>query len=332
LLVVVPLVVALASGFIYLKGGRFVETDNAYIKADKVPISAEVSGNIKQVLVSENQQVTAGQILFLIDPAPFTVEVAKAEAKLAQVRTDLAALKASYKEKEAELALARSSYDYSLKDQQRLNDLIAKKFISTSQYDSAKQTTDLAGLKVAAVKEDLKRIAATLGGSLETPVESHPSFLAAQAELDQAELNLAHTEIRASLAGTVSTPPKPGQYTTTGSTTMALVASNDLWIEANFTETDLTYVHQGQSVDVRIDTYPGKVWKASVQSLSPATGAEFSIIPAQNATGNWVKIAQRVPVRIKLDDADDLPQLRAGLSTEVEIDTGHRRRLLGITL
>lgn len=179
------------------------------------------------------------------------------------------------------------------------------------------------------LEQDLKRIAETLGGRVDTPVESHPAYRAALAELEQAKLDLARTEVRASLPGTVSKPPKPGQYVSVGSTAMALVVTGNLWVEANFTETDLTYAHPGQPVVVHVDTYPDAVWKGAVDSLSPATGAEFSVIPAQNATGNWVKIAQRVPVRIKLDQVSGNPPLRAGLSAIVEIDTAHRRRILG---
>ena len=138
--------------------------------------------------------------------------------------------------------------------------------------------------------------------------------------------------MRASLAGTVSRPPKPGQYIARGATAMALVVSGNLWVEANFTETDLTYVHPGQSVVIHVDTFPDVTWHGVVDSLSPATGAEFSVIPAQNASGNWVKIAQRVPVRIHLDEAAGLPPLRAGLSADVRIDTGHRRRVFGFAL
>ena len=332
LLVIIPIVAALGGGLFYLHGVRYVETDNAYIKADKVPVSAEVSGTVKQVLVNENDHVQAGQILFQLDTAPFAVEVAKAEAKLAQVRTDLAALKASYQEKQAEITLAKSKYEYSKKEQHRLSDLKEKNFVSASQFDTAQQNTDVAQLQIAAAQEDLKRIAATLGGDVNNPIENHPSYRAAMAELDQAKLDLARTNIRASLSGIISTPPKPGQYLTAGSTAMALVVNGNLWIEANFTETDLTHVHPGQKVDVHIDTYPGKTWAGVVDSLSPATGSEFSVIPAQNATGNWVKIAQRVPVKITLQDAKDLPELRAGLSTTVEIDTEHHRTLFGLTI
>ncbi len=332
LLVVVPLIAALAVGVVYLKGGRYVETDNAYIKADKVPVSAEVSGTVTDVLVDENQSVNADQPLFRLDPAPFQLAVAKAEAKLAQVRTDLAGLKASYREKQAEIALARTKYAFSQKDQRRQADLVARNFISASKFDDAKQSTDLAEQQISVLDQDLKRIAETLGGSVESPVERHPSYRVALAELEQARLDLARAEVRAPLPGIVSKPPKPGQYVAAGSIALALAVSGNLWVEANFTETDLTYAHPGQPVTIRVDTYPDAAWKGVVESLSPATGAEFSVIPAQNATGNWVKIAQRVPVRIKIEAAPTMPQLRAGLSTTGEIDTGHRRRVLGFSL
>ncbi|WP_018151836.1 HlyD family secretion protein [Leeia oryzae] len=332
LLVLIPLVAILIVGIVYLKGGRMVETDNAYIKADKVPVSTEVTGIIKEVLVRENQPVKAGQPLFRLDPAPFEMAVAKAEAKLAQVRTDLASVKASYREKQAEIALAQTKRAFAMKDQQRQADLVAKNFVSASKFDDAKQTTDIAGQQANALEQDLKRIAETLGGSVDAPIERHPSYLAAQAELAQAKLDLARIEVRASLPGIVSKPPKPGQYITAGNLAMTLVVSGNLWVEANFPETDLTYVHEGQPVSVRVDTYPDIEWKGVVDSLSPATGAEFSVIPAQNATGNWVKIAQRVPVRIRLENNANAPQLRAGLSAIVEINTGHHRRLFGMSL
>ncbi len=329
LLVILPLIAVLGVGIVYLKGGRYVETENAYVKAEKVPVSAEVSGPVRDVLVKENEAVVAGQPLFRLDAAPFEVAVARAEAKLAQVRTDLAAMKASYREKQAEITLARTRQAFVQKDQQRQADLMSQKLISASAFDGARLSTDLAHDQVAALEQDLNRIAESLGGSVDAPVERHPSYRAAVAELDQARLDLSRIEVRASMAGNVTKPPRPGQHVEAGATVMALVVSGNLWVEANFTETDLTYVHPGQPVDIHIDTYPDNVWKGEVESLSPATGAEFSMIPAQNATGNWVKIAQRVPVRIRLLPAPGLPQLRAGLSTDVEIDTGHRRRLFG---
>jgi membrane fusion protein (multidrug efflux system) len=332
LLIVVPLIAALAATVVYLEGGRQVETDNAYIKADKVPVSANVSGTIKEVMVQENQSVVAGQPLFRIDPASFQVEVARAEAKLAQVRTDLEALRASYREKQAEIALERTRYGFALKDQQRQADLVTRHFISASRFDDAKQSSTLASQQIIALEQDLKRIAETLGGGVNVAIENHPGYRAAQAALEQAQLDLARSTVCAPLPGTVSRLPKPGQYITAGNTALALVVNGNLWIEANFPETDLTYVHPGQPVVIHVDTYPDAAWKGVVESLSPATGAEFSVIPAQNATGNWVKIAQRVPVRVKLEAAPGSPQLRAGLSAVVKIDTGHRRHLLGFSL
>ena len=171
-----------------------------------------------------------------------------------------------------------------------------------------------------------------LNGGIDTPIDSHPDYQAALAELDQAKLDLQHTEVRASLPGRASKLPEPGQYLKAGNTAMMLVANQNVWVEANFNETDLTYVRPGQSVQLRIDSYPGRQWRGIVDSLSPATGAEFAVIPAQNAIGNWVKIIQRVPVRIRLQPSESLPVLRAGLSSWARIDTGHHRHLFGLTL
>ncbi|WP_416306602.1 HlyD family secretion protein [Neptunicella sp. SCSIO 80796] len=332
LMVIIPALALVGAGYFYLKDGRYVDTDNAYVKADKVQISAEVAGTVSKVLVQENQSVTAGQVLFQLDPQPYQVAVDKAQARLSQVYTDIAALKASYREKQAEISLARSKYAFQTREQKRQADLLAKDYISPATYDDAKQNTDIAGLQIVAVEEDLKRIAVTLGGSVDTPIEQHPNYLAAKAELEQAKLDLARTQIHASLSGIVRVPPKPGQYLVAGQTSMTLIVNNNLWVEANFTETGLTHVKPGQPVTIKIDTYPDAEWTGTVESLSPATSAEFSVIPAQNATGNWVKIAQRVPVRIKLKADEQLPPLRAGLSAITEIDTGYKRQLFGITL
>jgi len=325
LLVAVPAVAAATALAAYLAGGRYVETENAYVKADKVPVSAEVAGAIREVLVTENQAVAGGAVLFRLDRAPYEVAVSRAEAKMAQARADHAALRASYREKQAEIALARTRHSFAVKDQGRQSDLAAKNFIADAKLDDAKQVTELAGQQITALEQDLRRIGETLGGGPDTPIERYPAYRAALAELEQAKLDLLRTEIHASLPGTTSKPPKPGQYVQAGATAMALVVSGNLWVEANFTETDLTHVRAGLPVRVRIDTYPDAAWTGTVESLSPATGAEFSVIPPQNATGNWVKITQRVPLRIRLNAAPGLPELRAGLSATVEIDTGRRR-------
>jgi membrane fusion protein (multidrug efflux system) len=327
LMVFVPMALVAGGIALWLQGGGTARTDNAYVKTDKVPVSAEVAGSVRTVLVTENQAVQAGQPLFRLDDAPFRVALARAEARVAQARTDVAALRAGYRARQADIALARTRLSFAEREQQRHADLAARQFISAARLDEARQTTQLAAQQVIAVERDLQRIAETLGGSLDAPPARHPAVLAANAELMQARLDLARLEVRAPIAGTVSRAPKPGQFLAAGATALALVAAGDPWIEANFTETDLTWIRADQPVTVRIDTYPGRVWRGTVDSLSPATGAEFSVIPAQNATGNWVRIAQRVPVRIRLEPQPDAPVLRAGLSAHVEIETGHRRRL-----
>ncbi|WP_421280627.1 efflux RND transporter periplasmic adaptor subunit [Aeromonas taiwanensis] len=329
LLVVVPALVLLGAGAIYLQGGRYVETDNAYVKADKVPISTEVLGRVAKVFVDENQQVKAGQPLFELDPESFRVAVTKAEAELAKVRTDLVALQTSYRGQQAEIAVARTRHAYAVKEEHRQADLVAKHFTSTANYDDARQLTIQTAQQQVALEEGLKKIEASLSGDVNLPVEQQPAYREAAAGLAKARLDLARSTVYAPANGVASQLPKPGQYMIAGMTAMMLVETDTPWVEANFTETELTHVQPGQRVDISVDTYPDAHWTGVVESLSPATGSEFSVIPAQNATGNWVKIAQRVAVRIKLDTGADLPTLRAGLSAIAEIDTGHQRSLPG---
>ncbi len=329
LLVVVPALALLGIGAIYMLGGRYVETDNAYVKADKVPISTEVLGRVAKVFVEENQQVRAGQPLFELDQESFRVAVAKAEAELAKVRTDLVALQTSYRGQQAEIAVARTRHAYALKEEHRQADLVAKHFTSTANYDDARQLTIQTAQQQVALEEGLKKIEASLSGDVNLPVEQQPAYQEAAAELAKAKLDLARTKIYAPANGIASQLPKPGQYSIVGMTAMMLVETDTPWVEANFTETELTHVQPGQEVEISLDTYPNAHWHGVVESLSPATGSEFSVIPAQNATGNWVKIAQRVAVRIKLDEMASGPTLRAGLSAITKIDTGHKRSLLG---
>ncbi|MFT6925715.1 MAG: membrane fusion protein (multidrug efflux system) [Psychromonas sp.] len=332
LLTVIPALIAVGIVGVYLSGGRFVDTDNAYVKADKVPVSSQVDGMIEEVLVKENQQVEVGQVLFRIDSATFEVAVAKAQANISQVRTDLAALKSSYFEKLSEIELERTRLEFANKQQVRQQGLIAKNFVSSSQFDQSKETADIVKQQIKVLQQDLHRIAETLGGRVDSPTEQHPSYLAAVAILNQAKLDLERVNVRASLPGVVSHIPQPGQFANVGNTAMALIANRNMWVEANFTETDITHLKKGQNVTIQIDTYPDLKWTGKVESISPATGSEFSVIPAQNATGNWVKITQRVSVRISLDNIEGLPQLLAGLSAIVEIDTGHHRQLFGMTI
>ncbi|MCC6611071.1 MAG: HlyD family secretion protein [Burkholderiales bacterium] len=327
LLLLGPLVVAAVAAYVYYTGGRYVSTDNAFIKADKVAVSAEVAGQVKEVLVVENAPVVEGQMLFRIDDAPYRVAVARARADLLKVRTDIASLKASYRQKAAQLDIAQTNLAFAEREYVRQTELAQKHFISQAKLDEAKQARELAGQQRAAAEQDLAQVAASLGGRPDIPLEQHPTYLAANAALAQAELDLARTVVRAPFAGIASQVPKPGQYLDPGTAAMAVVADGRVWVEANFVETDLTHVAPGEPATIRIDTYPGRVWHGKVESISPATGAEFAILPPQNATGNWVKVVQRIPVRIALAEDPGAPQLRAGMSVEAEIDTGRHRGL-----
>ncbi len=322
-----PLLVALLAAYLYVTGGRYVGTENAYVKADKVAIGAEVAGRIASIPVAENEHVTRDQVLFRIDPRPFRIALAKAEANLSDLRAELAGLKTNYTQKQEELDLAVADRRFAEREYQRQADLAKRQVASQTRLDEAQHQVVAAKQRISVARQQLAQLRAQLGGDPDLPVEQQPRFQEAQAARDQAALDLEHTAVRAPFAGVASNTPERGQLVQVGAPVMSLVADRDVWIEANFKETALTYVRPGQPVDVHIDTYPDRHWHGTVQSLSPATGAEFSVLPAQNSTGNWVKVVQRIPVRIAIQAQPDAPPLRAGMSTQVEIDTGHHRPL-----
>ena len=328
----VPIVAVLISAYVYLSGGRYVSTDNAFIKNHKTTITAEVSGMIDTLSVAENQVVHKGDLLFSVDPVPFQVAVAKAEAQREQVRIDLLSQKAAYEEKQAEIKLAENTLAYNQRDEERQADLLKQHYISDSQFDASSQTTQTSQLKINTLRQDLRRLREALGGDVNRPIEDHPSYKAAEAALEQARINLKHVHITAPANGVVTHVPTAGEYITKGGSAMVLIANTAPWIDANFTEKDLTHMHPGQHVDIEVDAYPGITWQGKIASISPATGSEFSVIPAQNASGNWVKVAQRVPVRIQIQQIENGPMLRSGLSTEIRVDTEFQRSILGVKL
>lgn len=331
-LIALPVIVVLASVFVYMKGGRYVETDNAYIQSDMTTINAEVSGAIQSIAVRENEKVAKGQLLFSIDATPFKVAEAKAQAQLQQVRLNILEQKAAYEEKKAEITLAENQFAFNQREEKRQANLLKQKFISDTQFDQAKQAAEVSELNVVALKKDLFRLKEALGGDPSAPLEEHPSYQAAQAALDQARIDLGHVDVKAPASGVVAKVPNSGEYISAGATAMVLVSDEKQWIEANFTEKDLTYVQPGQEVEIDVDAYPGVTLHGKVESISPATGSEFSVIPAENATGNWVKIAQRLSVKILVDTDQNTPILRTGFSSNVTIDTEHQRRLFGLAL
>jgi membrane fusion protein (multidrug efflux system) len=311
--------------FIWLTSGRYVSTDNAYVKGDRASIATELSGPIVEVPVQENQRVSRGQLLFRLDDQPYRLALTKIEAELETQRAEIRGLRAQWRTKREDIKAALSQQVYAQTDYDRQFDLAERKFASTQKLEEARLALDVARQRIASGQEDLTRIEAALAGDPKIKVDDHPKVKMMLAARDEALLNLRRATIESPLDGVVAKRPVPGSYATAGVPIMAVVADTDLWIEANFKETELTLVRPGQPATFHVDTYPGIAWRATVASIAQATGAEFSILPAQNATGNWVKVVQRIPVRLKVEPIDGDPPLRVGMSTTVEIDTSHTR-------
>lgn len=315
---VVPLLIVLIGGYMWLTSGRFESTDNAYVRQNVISVSPEVGGRIVQVNVRENQRVRAGDVLFRIDDAQYRIAVANAEAslanariKVAQLHSELGARVADAGEKNADVALARETLS-------RQQALLKRGFTTRASYDQAVRALNASQQQRASAAADVSAARDALTGS---GPGTHPLILAAQAALDQARLNLARTLVRAPQAGIISQADRVqiGQQAVADLPAVTLVANGDSWIEANFKETQLRKMHVGQKATVKIDAFGGREYEAIITSIGAGTGSEFSIIPAQNATGNWVKVVQRVPVRLHLRRAPDR-QLVAGLSTDVTVD------------
>jgi len=324
-----PALVLAAGLFFYLTGGRYVSTDDAYVHAGKVTIATDVSGIVADVAVQESQKVEKGQVLFTLDQEPFRIALAGAEANLGTVRNQLTNLKATYRQKQAQVEQAKTDVAYYETSFQRQQDLLKRGVAAQATFDQAKRDLDSARERVLMAQHDAEATLAQLGGNVDAPVEQNPTYLAAQAQVDKANRDLRRTTVLAPAEGIVTNVEalQVGEYLPASQPAFSLVSSVDVWVEANPKESDLTYLKPGAPAVVTIDAYPGREWKATVLSLAPGTGTEFSVLPAQNATGNWVKVVQRVPVRLAVQMPADAPPLRTGMSANVEIDTGHRRQL-----
>jgi membrane fusion protein, multidrug efflux system len=322
-----PVLVLLAAGFWYLTTGRYMSTDNAYIQAARVAISTDISGRVVEIDVADNDKVSAGQTLFRLDPRPFQIAVEEAKAQLATVRYQIHALKATYHLKRADARAAEATSDYQEREFERQKRLLASGTASQQQFDQARQAFETGRQQLASKQQDVAVALANIGGDPDLPLEQHPMVQHAQAALDRAELNLSYTEIRAPENGIVTKVEQlqVGDYVTASTPLFSLMSTDRLWVEANFKETELTHMRPGQQATVEVDTYPDVVFAAKVESLSPGTGLTFSLLPAENATGNWVKVVQRLPVRLSIDRFDSNAPLRAGLSATVEVDTRYRR-------
>lgn len=329
LLIVVPLGAIAGGAWFYLHGGRYAGTDDAYTKADMVQISADVSARVVAIEVKDNQRVKKDQVLFRLDDEAFRIALEKAEAKITHTRNDLLALQASYHQKETDLKSAQADLTYWSTELGRQQKLAGEGFATKSTADQTRRSADMAKAQVAGDQRALDALAAQLDGDPDLPIEDHAAYKEALAERDQAALDLRHTVVVAPADGIVGEVPnlQVGNYLNAGTAAFNLVRTDHIWVEANMKETDLTYVRPGQKVTVTIDTYPDRQWEGTVASLSSASGSEMSVLPPQNASGNWVKIVQRIPVRVELDLGKKHPPISAGMSAVVEIDTGHKRSL-----
>ena len=319
-----PLVLAGGGAYFYLNGGRFVDTDNAYVQQVKVSLSADVAGRVTEVDVAENQVVAAGDVLFKIDPEPYRIAMDQAEAALASARVNVEQLRVAYGTAQAKLTAAQRTLDLRQSEFDRQQASVTQGVSATASLDAVKLSLQDAKSDVALAEQDLAGTVAALAGDPQIETDMHPAVRTAIAARESAARALAKTTVVAPAAGVISQMASlnVGQFVATGTTIASLIKSTDTWIEANFKETQLDGLKLGQPVEVSVDAYPGLKLHGAVDSIGAATGSQFALIPAQNATGNWVKVTQRITVRVKLDDQNDAELLRAGMSAVVAVDTG----------
>ena len=330
-----PLLIVLAALYLYLAGGRFVATDDAEVQSARATVASNVPGQVVEIDVHENQFVHAGDVLFRLDPRPFDVAVEQTEAELATAKQNVQASQASYQQRGAEIEAAQSALLYAGKELARQRVMAASGVSSQSQLDAAAQAVANDKAQLAAAQQQQANILASLGGHASGSPTDNASVRTAQAAVDRAKLNQAYGAVRALQDGIVTKVEQlqVGDFINAGQALFTLAAPR-LWVEANFKEDQLAYMRPGQPATVRIDAYPERLYHLHVASLSPGTGNSFSLLPPENATGNWVKVVQRLPVRLVFDEdtADIRAPLAAGLSAKVTVDTAHQRTLFGYGL
>jgi membrane fusion protein (multidrug efflux system) len=330
LLTIGPVVLVVVGGIYYLLSGRYVSTDDAYVKSRMLSVTSTVAGQVVAVPVNDNQAVKKGDVLVQIDPVPYRLRLASAEADLARAAQDAGALRATVRSQQQELVQANADVEYYQREFARQAPLLASGAVARNSNDKSELDVISAKAKAAALQHQIDSNLAQLGGNIDTPDQQLPSYLTALAARDTAAYNLEHATIRAAADGRVgAVTVRTGEYVVPGQNLFPQVVPDDTWIEANVRETDLTHVREGQPATLTIDAYPGHIFQAHVQSFSPATGSELSVLPAENATGNWVKIVQREPLKLVVEHHDGDPPLRAGLSVNVDIDTGAYYHLPG---
>ena len=328
LLVVVPLVAVAVGIYVYAESGRYVTTENAYIKSNVVAVSADVSGRVEWVGVDDHALVRKGQALFRLDQQPFRIALERADAELELVRTQVEQLRADYHEAMAQVAAEKERVRFLTRQLARQQTLKERKLASEQAYDVAVHDHSFAERQVRVLRQRVRGVLQGLGGNPDIEAETHPRFLRARTERDKAAMALADTWVEAPVDGTVSNMKlQPGEYVEEGHAVFTVIENGKVWVEANLKETQLTHVLEGQLASITVDAYPGAEWPATVGAIAPATGAEFSVLPPQNATGNWVKVVQRIPVLLDVEQTPKGTPLRAGMTVTVSIDTERERAM-----
>lgn len=324
-------ILLLVAGYFYVTGGQYMTSDDAYVEANVVTVSTDVSGLVQKIDVHDNQPVAAGQPLFNLDPTPFRYALAQAEANLVNVRDQITALKQNYLNLGAQIVQAQDQIAYAQRNFARAQLLARQQYAPQTALDQARLQLQTAEQTLTSLKAQQAAVAANLDGQPNIPVAQHPLYRQALAQLDQARWNLAHTIVRAPYAGIVTRVPslQPGMYLTAATPGLSIVADQAPWVEAQAKETELTYVRPGQPATITVDTYPGIIWHGTVASIGPASASQFSLLPAENTSGNWVKVVQRIPLIVHIDPRANRndPPLRAGTSVEISVYTGHENGL-----
>jgi membrane fusion protein (multidrug efflux system) len=328
LLVLVPAIAVIGAFVWWLYGGRYIATENAYVKADIVQVSADVPGRIVEIAVRDHGQVKPGDLLMRIEDEPYRITLAKSKAELDQTRALVESMRAQYAEAQAELKEAQSRIGSIDAELSRQRQLTVKGVGRAFRIDEAESNAAAARERVGAIQQKIQRTMAALGGDPAIETDKHPAVREKLAVVERAQWDLDRTVIRAPVGGiTVNVKLLPGEQVRAATPLFAIVSDQRAWVEANFKETELTHVRPGQAATIVLDIYPDVTWDAEVESISPATGAEFALLPPQNASGNWVKVVQRLPVRLRLTPRGDHLPLRAGMTATVKVDTQRERRL-----
>ncbi len=327
LFALLPLVL-LVGLYWYVTGGAIMSEDDAYINAQTLGVATDVSGIVKEVDVTENQHVAAGDVLYRLDPLQFQIALDNAKANLALTELTLKSMLEDYQRmlddaaaQQAQVGLDQTNFD-------RAEALLRTNAVAQSGYDQAKATLEVDKRRLDSLRQQAAVQLERLGGDQNAPLTQHPQYLQAKAQVDETQRQLDHATVKAPFGGVVTDVPSttPGKYLAASTTAFYLIDADHVWVDVDPKETEMTYVRPGQPVTVTVDTYPGVVWHGTVETIGPAAAQQFALLPPQNTSGNWVKVVQRVPMRVRIDTSNkDQPPLRAGMSAEVSVDTGHAR-------